>query len=75
MKQEYLSKSTDIPRDLEFYDKMNDVEMIIGYRKNPEGLKEYLIKWKGKSGKDATWIEKSKLRPLRTMIQYYQSTF
>ena len=75
MKQEYISKSTDIPRDLEFYDKMNDVEMIIGYRKNTEGIKEYLIKWKGQSGDNATWTAKSKLRPLRTMIKYYQSTY
>lgn len=38
-----------------------EIDMIIGSRRK-NGKKEYLIRLKGKTGKDAIWMPKKRLR-------------
>lgn len=46
---------------VEFMDKQEqikeEIDMIIGIRRI-KGKKEYLVRWKGKTGKDAAWVAK-----------------
>jgi len=58
--QEYNNNSLQMPK-VEFMDKQEqikeEIDMIIGIRRI-KGKKEYLVRWKGKTGKDAAWVAK-----------------
>lgn len=48
--------------------------MIIGI-KRIAGKKQYLVRWKGKSGKDATWVPKKQLKKVKEMVKFFEETY
>lgn len=51
-----------------------EIDMIIGIRRI-KNKKEYLVRMKGKTGKDAIWVPKKQLRKVKDMVRFFEQIY